>query len=137
MRYENAANNSIGYIQCYNSISACIGLGVPWLITTCFYNYKVLELFNINCKILIVIFDQKMTKALPFSLQAKYFEFPLIFYAVLNVIYAIGLIVKRNLSIFSHSELGGTLKQRQLTAFILLLLWLIFFGLLILNSFRK
>jgi phosphate starvation-inducible membrane PsiE len=78
-----------------------------------------------------------MLKAKSFSLHAKYLEFLLIFYAVLNVIYAIGIIVKRNLNIFSYSELGGKLKHRQITSIILLFLWLSFLGLIVLNSLRK
>ena len=88
----------------------------------CFFDFNKKKNFN--------------PKSLSFSIQANNIKFPLIFYVALNLFYAIGMILKRSLSVFSKSELGGSLKSRKIISFVLLLIWLTFFAMILLNSLK-
>ncbi len=98
---ENTADNTIGFIPIVNSISASLGLGLPWLLLACVYGLDKGQSFRIE--------------------NAEVFCFPLVLLLVANLVCVGLLMLRRRLG---SAELGGSEKSKIFSFLFLFFIWI-------------
>lgn len=112
-RQERHADSAIGNINGSNSVNVFLGLGLPWLLATIYHE----------------------SKGTVFKVPAGALGFSVLMFAVAAVLAIAALMLRRNLKFFGKGELGGPLIPRAGSAIFLLLLWVLYITMSILQVF--
>ncbi|KAK3913550.1 Sodium/calcium exchanger 2 [Frankliniella fusca] len=112
-RQERTADSAIGNINGSNSVNVFLGLGLPWLLATIYHQ----------------------SQGTKFIVPAESLGFSVMIFAIVAVL-AIGLLMlRRYLKFFGQAELGGPTIPRVGSTVLLLLLWVLYITLSILQIF--
>lgn len=113
-RQERSADSAIGNINGSNSVNVFLGLGLPWLLATIYHQ----------------------SQGTKFIVPAGSLGFSVMIFAIVAVL-AIGiLVIRRYVKFFGQAELGGPPIPRIGSSILLLLLWVLYITLSILQIFN-
>ncbi|RDD45318.1 Sodium/calcium exchanger 3 [Trichoplax sp. H2] len=101
---EKYADNSIGNVTGSNSVNVFLGLGLPWLIATIYWNSQNKE----------------------FSVPAGNLASSVILFTICAVICIALLMLRRIIPSFGGSELGGPTKSKYISGLLLVTLWIVY-----------
>ena len=112
---DPTADNSLGNVVAANAIGVFLGLGWPWLVASCYWQY--------------------VDPRVGFQVPASDLSFLVLAYTGCAVP-ALGLIViRRKLSCFGNAELGGDATMKYVSSGILFGLWFLFVTMTSLNAY--
>ncbi|XP_021351094.1 sodium/calcium exchanger 2-like isoform X2 [Mizuhopecten yessoensis] len=111
---EKTADSSVGNINGSNAVNVFLGLGLPWLIATIYWGVKG-ERFIVP------------TDALGFTV---------VLYTAFAIFTLVILMIRRKFAEFGKAELGGPVRNKFLSAFLILMLWFIYVILSSLNAYK-
>ena len=101
---EKTADNAIGNVTGSNSVNVFLGLGLPWVVATIYWQLK----------------------GLPFTVRAGSLTFSVAVYTCVSFVCLTVLFLRRYLKVFGRGELGGPPVPKYLTSFLFVLLWVIY-----------
>lgn len=99
---EKYADNSIGNVTGSNSVNVFLGLGLPWLIASIYWN---------------------VTEGTSFPIPAGSLGFSIAVYSICAVLCTLTLVLRRVLNFTGKTELGGAYGPKVATAVFFVLLW--------------
>ncbi|XP_078690890.1 sodium/calcium exchanger 2-like isoform X3 [Branchiostoma floridae x Branchiostoma belcheri] len=111
-RAEKYADASIGNVTGSNSVNVFLGLGLPWLIAS--------------------IYWQAQGKT--FQVPAGSLAFSVMAYSICAILCIILLVLRRIVPAFGKAELGGTPSLKYLSSAIMVMLWVLYITLAILDT---
>lgn len=103
---DKVADHAIGHVTGSNSVNVFLGLGIPWVIASVYWNYKGKQFVVVSHDLWWCV----MT------------------YSILSVISVAILFLRRSLKIFGQAELGGPPLFKYGTTTVLFLMWLGYIG---------
>lgn len=112
-RQERFADSAIGNINGSNSVNVFLGLGLPWLLATIYHQ----------------------SQGTKFIVQAGSLGFSVLVFAIVAVLALGTLVLRRYVKFFGQAELGGPAIPRIGSSIILLLLWVLYITMSILQVF--
>ncbi|ESP03915.1 hypothetical protein LOTGIDRAFT_71451, partial [Lottia gigantea] len=101
---EKTADSSIGNINGSNSVNVFLGLGMPWVIASIYWE----------------------AQGLKFEVPSGSLVFSVILYTACSFLALFVLMLRRNLSMFGRAELGGPSGPKIFTAVIIMLSWVFY-----------
>ncbi|KAK7507405.1 hypothetical protein BaRGS_00001340 [Batillaria attramentaria] len=101
---EKWADSSIGNINGSNAVNVFLGMGLPWLISTIYWKIE----------------GGKLT------VHTGSLGFSVMLFAVFALMTITILMIRRNLKMFGHAELGGPKQTKIVSAVIITMFWVVY-----------
>lgn len=111
---EKTADNAIGNVTGSNSVNVFLGLGLPWVVATLYWQIK----------------------GQPFVVEAGSLAFSVLVFTVVGLTCLGLLFARRYLSFFGKGELGGPTLQKYFTSGFMTFLWLLYITLSALQAYE-
>lgn len=112
-RSEKTADNAIGNITGSNSVNIFLGLGLPWVFATIYWQLK----------------------GLPFTVKAGSLTFSVLIFTICSAVCFTVLFLRRFLKFFGRGELGGPTGPKWGTSGLYVALWFIYITLSSLQAY--
>ncbi|XP_066291717.1 sodium/calcium exchanger 1-like isoform X2 [Branchiostoma lanceolatum] len=109
---EKYADASIGNVTGSNSVNVFLGLGLPWLIASIYWEAQ----------------GEK------FAVPAGSLAFSVMAYSICAILCIILLVIRRIVPAFGRAELGGTPSLKYFSSFLMAMLWVLYIVLAILET---
>lgn len=110
---EKTADNAIGNVTGSNSVNVFLGLGLPWVMASCYWAWK----------------------GLPFTVKAGDLTFSVAVYTICSAVCFFVIFLRRYTPALGRAELGGPAVPKYVTAALFIGLWFIYIAMSSLNSY--